>query len=188
MVCGRCEKRHYCGIIHQKQDWPIHQKYCRSFVDPPARKPYMIVQMPLTLAQRSKYTKMFIDELMDSIARSSYPRKELEGVWGLRSESLPVISSYPGYVGVDYPTSALVYNAWCNIFKLGKSGYTVQFRTELKAALMSGGLPNYFEFNATAIKARCDYCAELERRDFKGIDWDVCMLHILAGRLHTGEE
>lgn len=164
------------------RDWPIHKRYCRVFVDPPIRMPFMIVQAPLTLPQRVQYAKVFIEEILSCVSKGVFPKKELEGVWGIEYVSLPLSS----FVGMDYPVAPLVFNAWRCIFVFGKGENEEQFRNELLAALLNGGLVAYFAKTAKAIQRQCDYCSELVRRDFRGISWDRGMHFILAGKLHTG--
>lgn len=183
MICGRCEKRYYCCQAHQKQDWPIHKQFCRVYADPPLRLPYMTVEAPLSLAQRMRFGKMFVESLLSTVTTGTLPQANMEGVWGLECNSnLP----RGGHVGMDHPTGSLVFHAWRSIFTLTKKEKTVQFKADLTAALLAGGVPAYLRKKAEALWGKCPYCSELNRRSFRGISWDRGMLNVFAGKLNSG--
>lgn len=185
-ACERCKVRFYCSVIHQRRDWAIHQQYCPFYIDMCAREPCMKVDSPLHLGQRIHYAQVFLEDLQHHLSAATYPKKDMEGVWGIEHKGYPG----RGYVGMDYPVSELVYHAWAHIHHVqalrGHTGLE-QFNAELIKAMLTGHLPYFFKKFASAHWGGCVYCSELVRRDFRGISWDKGMHNILAGRLHTGE-
>lgn len=181
MACGRCKKRYYCCPAHQERDWPTHSKYCKVYEDPPLRAPYMTVTVPLTLSQRIKLANSCIEDLFHCITVCSYPRRGIEGIWGIEYKG----HARRGYVGMNYPVAALMFQAWCHLYRMHKSSLE-QFRADLVAAMLTGRLQTFFQRRAMSQWGICVFCSELLRRDFHGISWDKGMHHILAGKLHSG--
>lgn len=127
---------------------------------------------PLPLQMRVPVVRQMVDIFWESVVSDTFPDEKIEGCFGIQKDPAPRTRA----VNADFPIGNLTYAVWQGLFMSD-----LMKKETLVAALLEGRMPALFESLARTSPPSA-YVAELLRRGFGGIKWDVQLMDRLSGK------